>query len=77
MLNSKLSAALALVAVLALAGWAGSMDYQDEILEERAYCRNVTLYHATAGEQGWPDYEGYYSTVCAQYSDDPELFFKG
>lgn len=58
-------------------GFAGNADYEDALLAERGYCRNVTLYYTSGGELGWPDYEGYYSTVCERYSEDPELFFKG
>ena len=75
-MNASVSV-LAALALLVLAGIAGTMDYEDELLEERAYCAQVTLHHASAGEHGWPDYRELYSTMCAKYSDDPELFFQG
>ncbi len=52
------------VCVLILAGLAGQSDYEDALLEQAAYCDNVTLYHATAGTQGWPDYNRNYSELC-------------
>ena len=58
-------------------GWAGNSDYEHALLEEQGYCANVTLYHATRGEHGWPDYRELYSTMCAKYADNPELFFQG
>ena len=75
-MNASVSV-LAALALLVLAGIAGTMDYEDALLEERAYCANVTLHHATAGLHGWPDYKQLYSTMCAKYADDPELFSQG
>ena len=54
------------VGFLLLAGIAGQADYEDAVLQEQAYCRNVALYHATAGEQGWPDYNENYSELCEE-----------
>lgn len=62
------------VAVMLLAGIAGQSDYEMALLEERAYCANVALYHASAGEQGWPDYRLLYNSMCAKYSSEPEMF---
>lgn len=46
-----------LALILLIMGWVGNMDYQDEIAEENAYCRNVA-------EGIWPDYEGTYGEWC-------------
>jgi hypothetical protein len=63
---SNLSLGAAVLGVLMLAGIAGNADYADAVLAERAYCANVTLYHASAGEQGWPDYNSNYSEICKE-----------
>lgn len=44
-------------ALLLLIGLVGTMDYQDEIAEENAYCQNVA-------EGIWPDYNGTYDRWC-------------
>jgi hypothetical protein len=75
-MNASVSV-LAALALVVLAGIVGTMDYEDQLMEVRAYCAQVTLYHASAGLHGWPDYRQLYSTVCAKYADDPELFSKG
>ena len=54
------------VGFVLLAGIAGNADYADAVLAERAYCANVTLYHASAGTQGWPDYNSNYSEICKE-----------
>lgn len=45
------------VALLLLFGIVGNMDYQDEVAEMNAYCRNVA-------EGIWPDYNGTYDRWC-------------
>lgn len=45
------------LAFVILAGIAGSMDYEDAVMEERAYCKNVH-------EGIWPDYDEIYAEVC-------------
>lgn len=42
----------------------GHADYVDALAQEREYCANVDLYHATVGEQGWPDYNSNYAELC-------------
>ena len=54
------------IVFLLLAGIAGKADYEDALLQEQAYCSNVTLYRATGGEQGWPDYNENYSELCGK-----------
>ncbi len=56
------------IGFLLAAGWAGQSDYEDAVLAERAYCERVTLYYATAGEQGWPDYNANYEEICIKNS---------
>jgi hypothetical protein len=74
---SKLWISAGAVGFLLLAGWAGNSDYEDALVAEQAYCERVTLYYATAGEQGWPDYRDMYNIMCAKYRGDPELFSNG
>lgn len=74
---NKLWISTGAVGFVLLAGWAGQSDYEDAARAELAYCRNVTLYNATAGDQGWPDYRALYNTMCVKYSDDPEMFSRG
>ena len=76
-IGDKTRTALGIAAFIMIMGIVGRMDYEDALVEERGYCANVTLYYTSSGSAGWPDYEGYYSTVCAKYSDDPQLFFPG
>ena len=71
---SDIKLGVGVVAVMLLAGIAGQSDYEMALLEERAYCASVTLYHASAGEQGWPDYRLLYNSMCAKYSDESEMF---
>lgn len=48
---------LFVLAFLGLAGIAGSYDFEDAILEDRAYCENV--------RSGiWPDYNGNVQEIC-------------
>ena len=75
--NNKLWISVGAIGFLLLAGYAGNSDYEHALLEEQGYCANVTLYYATAGEQGWPDYRQLYNTMCAKYKNDPELFSQG
>lgn len=39
---------------------AGSLDYQDQVEAEKAYCKNVST-----GQ--WPDFKRIYSTTCAAH----------
>ena len=45
------------VLILFTMGMVGNMDYQDEVAEANAYCRNVA-------EGVWPDYNGTYDMWC-------------
>lgn len=36
----------------------GRMEHEDNEGEQTRYCEMVSLYRATDGEFGWPDYEG-------------------
>uniref|UniRef100_A0AAU6W1D7 Uncharacterized protein n=1 Tax=Pseudomonas phage Pavpe01 TaxID=3138545 RepID=A0AAU6W1D7_9VIRU len=48
---------LTVIAVVLLLGLVGRMDYDDAVLQEKAYCANV---HSGL----WPDYEGRYTADC-------------
>lgn len=74
---NKLWISVGAVGFLLLAGLVGRSDYEDALVAEQAYCANVTLYYATAGEQGWPDYRDMYNIMCVKYRGDPELFSQG
>jgi hypothetical protein len=63
---SNLGLGAAVLGVLLLAGIAGNADLEDAVLEQAAYCANVTLYHASAGTKGWPDYNSNYSEICKE-----------
>lgn len=49
----------AIVALLALYGLAGAMDYDDQQAEQAQYCEMVR-------ERLWPDYRGTYRAECPQ-----------
>lgn len=36
----------------------------EEEVEERQYCELVSLWIATQGKHGWPDYNGNYNESC-------------
>lgn len=74
---NKLWISIGAIGFVLVAGWAGQSDHEDAVLAEQAYCRNVTLYHASAGEQGWPDYRELYNVMCVKYRGDPEMFSAG
>lgn len=54
--NTIIGAAV-VIALIALLGLVGNMDYQDEIAEADLYCKNVH-------ELIWPDYKGIYEKEC-------------
>lgn len=56
-MNNRTLTILGAVAAVTLLGFAGSMDYADEVREQVLYCDNVAA-------KVWPDYEGSYSTEC-------------
>lgn len=58
--------ALGLLIFIVLAGIAGQADYEDALLQERAYCENVRLFNETGGKQGWPDYNENYDEMCVK-----------
>lgn len=43
---------------------AGTVDQAQEVIDEAHYCRDVTLWNATDGDQGHPDYKGTFEEVC-------------
>lgn len=47
----------AIIVVVLLLGLVGRMDYEDEVLQDKAYCANV---HSEL----WPDYENRYDRDC-------------
>jgi len=57
------------IALLLLLGIVGNLDYQDEVAEANAYCRNVA-------EGIWPDYKGTYARWCedGRYTPDRQLW---
>lgn len=69
-MNSQRNISILVLALgfLAVAGLAGQADYEDAVLEQAAYCANVSLYNSSAGTQGWPDYNHNYSELCGKNS---------
>lgn len=63
-LNETAKVVLGVAVFTLMLSMVGRADYVDALAQEREYCANVDLYHATAGEQGWPDYNSNYAELC-------------
>ena len=44
--------------LIALYGWVGAMDAEEEQRQQDRYCEMVELYEETNGDAGWPAYKG-------------------
>lgn len=43
-----------------------TLDFEDEKLEQKHYCKMVDLFKSSDGEQGWPDYKSVYGEQCVK-----------
>lgn len=66
-INNWIIGLVGLSIFLIVAGLVGQADYEDALVQERAYCEQVDLFKQTNGEKGWPDYNENYNSVCAKY----------
>jgi len=55
-----------LLTVFVICVWAiaSDGDYEAELRNQQHYCEMVNLHIESDGENGWPDYRGYYWEVC-------------
>ena len=82
MKNSNLIGFVSFLLVISALMLAGSMDYEDAILEEKRYCTDVVIWRTnqiTTGSQsfGHPDYKGIYETACVKYKSEDNLLITG
>ena len=63
-MTAKAQGAIALFAILLAMSLLGSLDADEAKQQTTRYCDNVSLWKATDGDAGWPDYKSKFEEVC-------------
>lgn len=66
----RLKAIISIILVIAILLIVSTMDYQDEVMEQKHYCEMVR-------EGYWPDYKENYNEVCKPESTEKTASKKG
>lgn len=78
-MQSKLLTFAAMLFLLSILLFAGSMDYEDAVAEEIRYCTDVATWRVhqmtdKSTSHGHPDYKGIYDDVCRQYEPQDQFY---
>ena len=63
-MTTKAQGVIALFAILLAMSLLGSLDADEARGQADRYCDNVSLWQATDGDAGWPDYKSRFEEVC-------------
>ena len=76
-MQSKLLTFAAMLFVLSILLFAGSMDYEDAVAEEIRYCTDVATWRVhqmtdKSTAYGHPDYKNIYQSACTKYEPNDQ-----